>query len=46
MRLNLDLLEQKREKAAIRMVKHKGQVTQHYNARVRHLSFKSGDLVL
>ena len=46
MRFNLDLLEQKREEAAIRMAKYKGQVAQHYNARVRHLSFKQGDLVL
>ncbi|XP_071921925.1 uncharacterized protein [Coffea arabica] len=46
LRLNLDLLEQRREEAAIRMAKYKGQVAQHYNARVRHLYFKPGDLVL
>ena len=28
------------------MAKYKGQVARHYNARVRHLSFKLGDLVL
>ena len=46
MRFNLDLLEQRREEAAIRMAKYKGQITRHYNAKVRHLSFKPGDLVL
>ncbi|XP_071917139.1 uncharacterized protein [Coffea arabica] len=46
MRFNLDLLEQKREEAFIRIAKYKGQVARHYNARARHLSFKSGDLVL
>ncbi|XP_071916134.1 uncharacterized protein [Coffea arabica] len=46
LRLNLDLLEQRREETAIRMAKYKGQVVRHYNARVRHLSFKPGDLVL
>ncbi|XP_071928262.1 uncharacterized protein [Coffea arabica] len=46
LRLSLDLLERRREEAAIRMAKYKGQVAQHYNARVRHLYFKPGDLVL
>ncbi|XP_071914122.1 uncharacterized protein [Coffea arabica] len=46
MRLNLDLLEHRREEAAIRMAKYKGQVARYYNARVRHISFKPGDLVL
>nr|XP_027093762.1 protein NYNRIN-like [Coffea arabica] len=46
MRLDLDLLEHRREKAAIRMAKYKGQVARYYNARVRHLSFKPGDLML
>ncbi|XP_071924104.1 uncharacterized protein [Coffea arabica] len=32
--------------AAIRMAKYKGQVARYYNARVRHLSFKPGDLVV
>ena len=44
--LNLDLLEGRREEAAIRMAKYKGQIARHYNARVRPLSFKPGDLVL
>ncbi|XP_071933287.1 uncharacterized protein [Coffea arabica] len=46
MRLDLDLLEHKREEAAIRMTKYKSQVARYYNARVRQLSFKTGDLVL
>nr|XP_027088665.1 uncharacterized protein LOC113710014 [Coffea arabica] len=46
LRLNLDLLEGRREEAAIRMAKYKGQIARHYNARVRPLSFKPGDLVL
>ncbi|XP_027096297.2 uncharacterized protein [Coffea arabica] len=46
MRLDLDLLEHKREEAAIRMAKYKSQVARYYNARVRQLSFRTGDLVL
>ncbi|XP_071903475.1 uncharacterized protein [Coffea arabica] len=46
LRLNLDLLEARREEAAIRMAKYKRQIARHYNARVRPLSFKPGDLVL
>ncbi|XP_071907810.1 uncharacterized protein [Coffea arabica] len=46
LRLNLDLLEVRREEAAIRMAKYKGQIARHYNARVRPLFFKPGDLVL
>ncbi|CDO99984.1 unnamed protein product [Coffea canephora] len=46
LRLNLDLLEARREEAVIRMAKYKGQIARHYNARVRPLSFKPGDLVL
>ncbi|XP_071933157.1 uncharacterized protein [Coffea arabica] len=46
MRLNLDLLEHRREEACIRMAKCKGQVVRYYNVRVRHLSFKPRDLVL
>ena len=40
MRLNLDLLEHRREEACIKMAKYKGQVARYYNARVRHFSFK------
>ncbi|XP_071933159.1 uncharacterized protein [Coffea arabica] len=46
LRLNLDLLEQRREEAVMRMAKYNGHVARYYNATVRHLSFKPGDLVL
>ncbi|XP_071912192.1 uncharacterized protein [Coffea arabica] len=46
MRLNLDLVEHRREEATIRMAKYKGQVARYYNARVKRISFKPGDLVL
>ncbi|XP_071926220.1 uncharacterized protein [Coffea arabica] len=46
MRFDLDMLEYRREETAIRMAKYKGQIARYYNAMVRHLSFKSGDLVL
>nr|XP_027102165.1 uncharacterized protein LOC113723098 [Coffea arabica] len=42
LRLNLDLLEGRREEAAILLT----LVARYYNARVRPLSFKPGDLVL
>ncbi|GJY50303.1 hypothetical protein Tco_0441150 [Tanacetum coccineum] len=35
LRLNLDLLEERRERAAIREAKAKSKMTKHYNARVR-----------
>ncbi|GFZ05223.1 hypothetical protein Acr_17g0007950 [Actinidia rufa] len=46
LRLNLDLLEEKREKAEIRQASYKFQVAKYYNQRVRHRSFLPGDLVL
>ncbi|XP_071902711.1 uncharacterized protein [Coffea arabica] len=46
MRFNLDLLEHRREEAVNIMAKYKGQVKRYYNAKVRHLAFKPGDLVL
>ncbi|XP_071924772.1 uncharacterized protein [Coffea arabica] len=46
LRFNLDQFEQKREEAAIRIARYKGQIAQYYNAKVRHLYFKSNDLVL
>ncbi|GFY91128.1 hypothetical protein Acr_07g0013240 [Actinidia rufa] len=46
LRLNLDLLEEKREKAEIRQAAYKCQVAKYYNQRVRHRSFLPGDLVL
>ncbi|GJX03594.1 reverse transcriptase domain-containing protein [Tanacetum coccineum] len=44
-RLNLDLLEESRERAAIRKAKAKSKMTRYYNARVRGVTFKPGDYV-
>ncbi|GFZ18422.1 hypothetical protein Acr_27g0001610 [Actinidia rufa] len=46
LRLNLDLLEEKRENAELRQMAYKCQVANYYNQRVRHRSFLPGDLVL
>nr|GEV83099.1 reverse transcriptase domain-containing protein [Tanacetum cinerariifolium] len=43
--INLDLLEEKREQAAIQEAKSKAKMEKYYNVRVRNTSFKSGDLV-
>ncbi|GJS22442.1 reverse transcriptase domain-containing protein [Tanacetum coccineum] len=43
--INLELLEEKREQAAIREAKSKRQIEKYYNAKVRNTSFKPGDLV-
>ncbi|GJW19552.1 reverse transcriptase domain-containing protein [Tanacetum coccineum] len=45
LRLNLDLLEERRERAAIREAKTKLQMTKYYNARVRGVTFRPGDFV-
>nr|GEX93123.1 reverse transcriptase domain-containing protein [Tanacetum cinerariifolium] len=45
MRLNLDLLTERREAAAIREARYKGKVEQYYNKRVRLMSFKLGEHV-
>nr|GEV48472.1 reverse transcriptase domain-containing protein [Tanacetum cinerariifolium] len=45
LRLNLDLLEELRERAAIREAKAKFKVTKYYNARVRGVTFRPGDFV-
>nr|GEV82694.1 reverse transcriptase domain-containing protein [Tanacetum cinerariifolium] len=44
-RLNLDLLEERRERAAIREAKAKLKMTQYYNARVYGVAFKPCDFV-
>ncbi|GJU46471.1 reverse transcriptase domain-containing protein [Tanacetum coccineum] len=44
-RLNLDLLEERRERAAIREAKAKSKMMRYYNARVRGVTFKPGDYV-
>ncbi|GJX20626.1 reverse transcriptase domain-containing protein [Tanacetum coccineum] len=43
--INLDLLEEKREQAAIQEAKSKAKMEKYYNARVRSTSFRPGDLV-
>ncbi|GKD05074.1 hypothetical protein Tco_1180048 [Tanacetum coccineum] len=43
--LNLDLLEERRERAIIREAKAKSKITKHYNARVRGVTFRPGDFV-
>ncbi|GJY85522.1 hypothetical protein Tco_0717698 [Tanacetum coccineum] len=45
LRLNLDLLEEKRERAAIYEAKAKAKMTKYYNARVRGVAFRPGDFV-
>ncbi|GJU64332.1 reverse transcriptase domain-containing protein [Tanacetum coccineum] len=45
MRLNLDLIQERRETTAIREAKYKKKVEQYYNKRVRPVSFKVGDFV-
>ncbi|GJZ29692.1 hypothetical protein Tco_0574339 [Tanacetum coccineum] len=45
LRLNLDLLEEKREHAEIREAKAKVKMTKYYNARVRGIAFRPGDFV-
>ncbi|GKB26157.1 reverse transcriptase domain-containing protein [Tanacetum coccineum] len=43
--INLDLLEERREQAAIREVRSKAKMEKYYNSKVRNTSFKPGDLV-
>ncbi|GKB21771.1 reverse transcriptase domain-containing protein [Tanacetum coccineum] len=45
LRLNLDLLEERRECAAIREAKAKLKMTKYYNARVRAVTFRPRDFV-
>ncbi|GKF20224.1 hypothetical protein Tco_0068862 [Tanacetum coccineum] len=45
LRLNLDLLEERRERAAIHEAKAKLKMTKYYNARVRGVTFRPGDFV-
>ncbi|GKB40197.1 reverse transcriptase domain-containing protein [Tanacetum coccineum] len=45
LRLNLDLLEEKREQAAIREARSKAKMEKYYNSKVHNISFKPGDLV-
>nr|GEU38463.1 reverse transcriptase domain-containing protein [Tanacetum cinerariifolium] len=43
--INLDLLEERREKAAIREARSKAKMEKYYNSKVRNTSFRTGDLV-
>nr|GEW85247.1 reverse transcriptase domain-containing protein [Tanacetum cinerariifolium] len=43
--INLDLLEERREQAAIREAKSKAKMEKYYNSKVRNTSFKPRDLV-
>ncbi|GKA71206.1 reverse transcriptase domain-containing protein [Tanacetum coccineum] len=43
--LNLDILEEEREKAAIQEEKSKAKMEKYYNAKVRSTTFKPGDFV-
>nr|GEV05434.1 reverse transcriptase domain-containing protein [Tanacetum cinerariifolium] len=45
LRLNLNLLEERRERAAICEAKAKSKMMKYYNARVRGITFKPGDFV-
>ncbi|GJR47607.1 reverse transcriptase domain-containing protein [Tanacetum coccineum] len=45
LRLNLDLLEERHEHAAIHEAKAKSKMTKYYNARVRGVTFRPGDFV-
>ncbi|GKG42733.1 hypothetical protein Tco_0477031, partial [Tanacetum coccineum] len=45
LRLNLDLLEERRERVAIREAKAKLKMTKYYNARVRGVTFRLEDFV-
>ncbi|GKE77410.1 reverse transcriptase domain-containing protein, partial [Tanacetum coccineum] len=43
--INLDLLEERREQAAIREARSKAKIEKYYSSKVRNTSFKPGDLV-
>nr|GFA64872.1 reverse transcriptase domain-containing protein [Tanacetum cinerariifolium] len=43
--LNLDILEERREKVAVRKAKSKAKMEKHYNARVHNTTFRPGDFI-
>ncbi|GKE16557.1 hypothetical protein Tco_1424134, partial [Tanacetum coccineum] len=45
LKLDLDLLEEKREQATIREARSKAKMEKYYNSKVRNTSFKPGDIV-
>ncbi|GJW45853.1 reverse transcriptase domain-containing protein [Tanacetum coccineum] len=46
LRLNLDLLEERRDLSALREARYKQQMEQYYNSKVHHRYLKVGDFVL
>ena len=46
MRLQLDLLDETRATAEQRLARYQNLMSKHYNAKVRHRDFQTGDLVL
>ncbi|KAK3005034.1 hypothetical protein RJ639_016773 [Escallonia herrerae] len=46
LRANLDLLDERREQAAVRLAAYKHRVSKFYDQRVRHRAFRVGNLVL
>ena len=46
LRVNLDLLEEKREEAQVRMAAYRRKVARYYNSRVRSKTLRVRDLVL
>ncbi|GJX04789.1 reverse transcriptase domain-containing protein [Tanacetum coccineum] len=45
LKINLDLIEERREQSAIQEAKSKKKMEKYYNTRVRDTSFKPGDMV-
>nr|GEY14586.1 reverse transcriptase domain-containing protein [Tanacetum cinerariifolium] len=43
--INLDILEERREKAAVRDARNKAKMESYYNAKVHNTSFRPGDFV-
>nr|GEW75698.1 gypsy retrotransposon integrase-like protein 1 [Tanacetum cinerariifolium] len=43
--LNLDILEERREKATVREAKSKAKMKKYYNARFRNTTFRPGDFI-
>ncbi|KAL0402212.1 UNVERIFIED_CONTAM: hypothetical protein Slati_4251100 [Sesamum latifolium] len=46
LRMNLDFIEEARERAAVRVAMYKARIAKTYNARVKPRSFQVGDLVM
>ncbi|CAL2226482.1 unnamed protein product [Prunus armeniaca] len=46
MKVNLDLLEEEREKAIVRVAAYQQQLTSYYNKKAKIRQFQPGDLVL